>query len=190
MNRKMYELTYILTSVLSSEQTAEVVVRVNEIIESAGGSISEVDEWGARKLAYPVDKKKNGYYVNIYFEGPGTLIPRIERALTIDDNVLRSLILVMDKSMVVHYNASRAGRQVAAETQEKAEKAETAIVGSPRRYIDYKETDYLKRFVNEQGKMLPRRVLDVPAKKQRAIARAVKRARHLALMPYVADSVR
>ena len=59
-----------------------------------------------------------------------------------------------------------------------------------RDYIDYKDTDYLKRFMNEQGKMIPRRVLDVPAKKQRAIARAIKRARHLALLPYVADAVR
>ena len=187
MNRKMYELTYILTSVLTSEQTAEVVVRVNEIIESAGGSISEVEEWGARKLAYPVDKKKNGYYVNLYFEGPGTLIPRIERALTIDDNVLRSLILAMDKSMVAHFHTRTAGRQEVGENQANAE---TTTTGSPRKYIDYKDTDYLRRFVNEQGKMLPRRVLDVPAKKQRAISRAIKRARHLALMPYVADSVR
>ena len=52
------------------------------MIEGAGGTIIEVDEWGTRKLAYPVDKKRNGYYVNLYFEGPGTLIPRIERALT------------------------------------------------------------------------------------------------------------
>ena len=59
-----------------------------------------------------------------------------------------------------------------------------------QQYIDYKDTDFLKQFINEQGKMIPRRVLNIPAKKQRAIARAIKRARHLALMPYVADSVR
>ncbi|MCY4158537.1 MAG: 30S ribosomal protein S18 [Bacteroidetes bacterium] len=59
-----------------------------------------------------------------------------------------------------------------------------------QKYIDYKDIDYLKRFINEQGKMLPRRVLDIPAKKQRSISRAIKRARHLALLPYVADSVR
>lgn len=107
MNRKMYELTYILTSVLSVDQTAEVVARINVIIEGAGGTIIEVDQWGTQKLAYPVDKKRNGYYVNLYFEGPGTMIPRIERALTIDDNVLRSLILVMDKTMIAHYHANK-----------------------------------------------------------------------------------
>ena len=121
MNRKMYELTYILTSVLSDEQTAEVVTRINEIIEGAGGTIIEVDEWGIRKLAYPVDKKRNGYYVNLYFEGPGTMIPRIERALTIDDNVLRSLIMAMDKSMIAHYHATKSQRQATAEVTSKSE---------------------------------------------------------------------
>jgi len=57
-------------------------------------------------------------------------------------------------------------------------------------YVDYKDTEYLQRFINEQGKLLPRRVTNVSAKKQRQITRAVKRARHLALLPYVADSVR
>jgi len=107
MNRKMYELTYILTPVLSAEQTTEVIARINLIIEGAGGTVIHVDEWGSQKLAYPVDKKRNGYYVNLYFEGPGTMIPRIERALTIDDNVLRSLILAMDKSMIAHYQATK-----------------------------------------------------------------------------------
>ena len=57
-------------------------------------------------------------------------------------------------------------------------------------YIDYKDTEYLQRYINEQGKMLPRRVTNISAKMQRQITRAVKRARHLALLPYVADSVR
>ncbi len=122
MKRKMYELTYILTSVLADAQIAEVVRRVNEIIEGAGGTIIEVDEWGTRKLAYPVDKKRNGYYVNLYFEGPGTLIPRIERALTIDDNVLRSLILAMDKSMVAHYEANKASKKAAVKEKAESEK--------------------------------------------------------------------
>ncbi len=57
-------------------------------------------------------------------------------------------------------------------------------------YVDYKDTEYLQRFINEQGKILPRRVTNTTAKTQRQITRAVKRARHLAMLPYVADSVR
>jgi len=55
------------------------------------------------------------------------------------------------------------------------------------KYIDYKDADYLLKFVNEQGKILPRRLTGTSLKYQRKISVAVKRARHLALMPYVAD---
>ena len=55
------------------------------------------------------------------------------------------------------------------------------------RYIDYKDPEFLKRFLNEQGKILPRRLTGTSLKYQRKVSVAVKRARHLALMPYVAD---
>ena len=55
------------------------------------------------------------------------------------------------------------------------------------KYIDYKDPDFLLKFVNEQGKLLQRRLTGTSLKYQRKVATAVKRARHLALMPYVAD---
>lgn len=55
------------------------------------------------------------------------------------------------------------------------------------KYIDYKDPDFLIKFVNEQGKLLPRRLTGTSLKYQRKVAVAVKRARHLALMPYVGD---
>lgn len=55
------------------------------------------------------------------------------------------------------------------------------------KYVDYKDSDFLLGFVNEQGKLLPRRLTGTSLKYQRKVSVAVKRARHLALMPYVAD---
>jgi len=55
------------------------------------------------------------------------------------------------------------------------------------KYIDYKDPAFLLKFVNEQGKLLPRRLTGTSVKYQRKVSKAVKRARHLALMPYVAD---
>lgn len=55
------------------------------------------------------------------------------------------------------------------------------------KYIDYKDADFLLKFVNEQGKILPRRLTGTSLKFQRKVAQAVKRARHLALLPYVTD---
>ncbi len=55
------------------------------------------------------------------------------------------------------------------------------------KYIDYKDPEFLKKFLNEQGKILPRRLTGTSLKFQRKVAKAVKRARHLALLPYVTD---
>jgi len=57
-------------------------------------------------------------------------------------------------------------------------------------YIDYKEVEVLKRYINEEGKILPRRITGLSAKHQRQLTKAIKRARHLALLPFVAESVR
>ena len=55
------------------------------------------------------------------------------------------------------------------------------------KYIDYKDADFLKKFLNEQGKILPRRVTGTSLKYQRKVSQSIKRARHLALLPYVTD---
>jgi len=57
-------------------------------------------------------------------------------------------------------------------------------------YIDYKDTDVLERFMNDQGRILPRRVTGTSAKYQRQLSRAIKRARFLGMIPYVAENLR
>ena len=55
------------------------------------------------------------------------------------------------------------------------------------KFIDYKDPEFLKKFLNEQGKILPRRITGTSVKYQKKVATAVKRARHLALLPYLTD---
>lgn len=112
--KNTYELTYIVNSVISDEQVKDMVSRVTNYVSENGGDIIEVDEWGARRLAYPIQKKRNGYYVNMYFNAPGDIIPRLERSLEIDDNILRYLTLRMDPKMVRHYEQSKTKRNTAA----------------------------------------------------------------------------
>jgi len=58
------------------------------------------------------------------------------------------------------------------------------------KYIDYKDANFLLKFVNEQGKLLPRRLTGTSLKYQKKVSQAVKRARHMALLPYVTDSLK
>ena len=124
-NKHTYELTYIVNSVISDEQVKDMVSRVTAYVTENAGEIIEVDEWGARRLAFPIQKKRNGYYVNMYFKAPGELIPRLERAMEIDDNILRYLTLRMDPKMVRHYEATKTKRAAEAEAAE-AETTEEA----------------------------------------------------------------
>lgn len=115
-NKHMYELTYIINSVISDDQVKDLVSRVSKFVDENDGEIVEVDEWGSRRLAFPIQKKRNGYYVDMYFRAPGAIVPKLERALEIDDNILRYLTLRMDAKMIRHYEASKAKR--AAEKEE------------------------------------------------------------------------
>ncbi|WP_018126878.1 30S ribosomal protein S6 [Balneola vulgaris] len=127
MSKNYYEFTYIINPVLDEDKFAAVVDRVNKLIESNGGEIEEVDEWGLRKLAYEIDKKGTGYYVNMYFSAPVEAIAPIERNLRIDDDVLRYLTLKYDAKMLRHRELQKKNAVpdiFAVEEEENAEKEE------------------------------------------------------------------
>lgn len=102
MSKNYYEFTYIVNPVLEEEQYKEAVEKVNKLFIDNGSEIEEVDEWGLRKLAYEIDKKNSGYYVNMYLTGPAEAIAVVERALRIDDHFMRYLTLKFDAKMLRH----------------------------------------------------------------------------------------
>jgi small subunit ribosomal protein S6 len=102
MSKNYYEFTYIVNPVLEEEQYKEAVEKVNKLFTDNGSEIEEVDEWGLRKLAYEIDKKNSGYYVNMYLTGPAEAIAVVERALRIDDHFMRYLTLKFDAKMLRH----------------------------------------------------------------------------------------
>lgn len=105
--KNAYEFTYIVNAVLSEEQIKAVVERINGLIKENGGDVKEVNEWGSRRLAYPINKKRNGYYVNMYMDAPGEFIVKLERALEIDDDILRYMTLRMDAKMQRSYEEKK-----------------------------------------------------------------------------------
>lgn len=102
-------MTYILNPVLDDEKFSELVSYVNKLIEDNGGEVAEVDEWGVRKLAYDIDKKSTGYYVNMYFNAPADAIGVVERNMRINDDILRYLTLKYDPKMTRYYELRKKG---------------------------------------------------------------------------------
>jgi len=124
-DKYQYELTYVISGVVQQNQVDDIVRKVNHLIESNGGDVLEVDEWGNQRLAYEIDRKRSGYYVNMYFQAPGTLIERLERELEINDDVLRYLTLRMDAKMQRHYER-RKQRRAEEAAEEEAEASEAS----------------------------------------------------------------
>ncbi len=91
-----YELMFIIDPALDEEKRAGVIETVKGIIEEQG-TVGEINEWGMRKLAYPIRKKNDGYYVVVTFEADSALPGELDRRLRIADAVMRHLILNKDE---------------------------------------------------------------------------------------------
>lgn len=108
--RRSYESTYILNAALEDGEIAALVKRINEFITERGGSFLEINEWGRRRLAYPIGKKYNGFYVYMAFEADAAMIPLLERMFTLEEQVMRHLTMQLDPKL-------REFRKVRAEAQ-------------------------------------------------------------------------
>ena len=86
-----YEVLFIIDPTLEDEKKEATIEAVKEVI-AADGEVGNVDVWGMRKLAYPIQKKSEGYYVVIEFKAEPTLPKELDRRLKISDNVMRHLI--------------------------------------------------------------------------------------------------
>lgn len=122
--KNQYELTYVISGVVKQNQIDDIVRSITQYVKGNGGEIIEVDEWGNQRLAYEIDKKRSGYYVNMYFRAPGDLIPKVERQMQINDDILRYLSLRMDAKMVRHYQKEKSRAARKAEEEAAAQEAE------------------------------------------------------------------
>lgn len=90
-----YEAVYILDPALSEEATAALVAKFKTVVES-NGTVTEVDEWGKRRLAYPINDLMDGYYVLMTFTAAAELPRELDRIFRITDGVMRSMIVCKD----------------------------------------------------------------------------------------------
>ena len=117
-----YELTYIINPVIKDQQTNQLVQRITNFLEDSDANILDVDEWGTQRMAYTIDRKRSGYYVNVFFEAPGSLISELERTLNLENNVLRYLTMRLDAKAIAHREKQQRA-SAAAEEKEEAEEA-------------------------------------------------------------------
>ena len=91
-----YELAVVVNAKIEDDARAAVIEKVQAYITRFGGQVSDVDEWGKRKLAYEIQKMREGYYYFIHLEADSTAPAEIESRLSIMDNVMRFLCVRQD----------------------------------------------------------------------------------------------
>jgi small subunit ribosomal protein S6 len=105
--KNRYETVFILTPVLSEEQAKEAVAKFKGLLKDGGAKIHHEEDWGLRKLAYPIQKKSTGFYHLIEFESEGALIADVELAFRRDERIIRFLTVKMDKHAVAYAEKKR-----------------------------------------------------------------------------------
>ena len=126
-----YETVFILTPVLSDDQMKETVEKFKKVLTDNGATIENEENWGLRKLAYPIENKNTGFYTLIEFEGEPTIVDKLEIAFRRDEKVIRFLTFRLDKyaaEYAVKRRAVRKAKQEERAAQEAAEKEAAVTV--------------------------------------------------------------
>ena len=108
---RQYETVFIITPLLTQDQMKEVAGKYRGYLSSQGAEIVHEENWGLRKLAYPIKKKSTGFYHLIEFKADPSIITRFELEFRRDEQILRYLTVAEDNNMI-EYNAKRAKGEV------------------------------------------------------------------------------
>ena len=109
MFQRSYETVFILTPVLSDVQMKDTVDKFVNLLKEEGADVINVENWGLKKMAYPIEKKTTGFYALVEFKADPTLIKKFEIEIRRDEKVMRFLTTVLDKHAIVYAERRRKG---------------------------------------------------------------------------------
>jgi small subunit ribosomal protein S6 len=109
MFQKNYETVFILTPVLSEVQMKDTVDKFVNLLKEEGADIVNVENWGLKKMAYPIQKKSTGFYVMVEFKALPSVINKLEIEFRRDEKVMRFLTTVLDKHSITYAERRRKG---------------------------------------------------------------------------------
>ena len=128
-----YETVFIMTPVLSEDQMKETVQKFEKILTSKGAEIVHQENWGLRKLEYPIQKKSSGFYHLFEFKADGNVVADLELQYRRDERIMRFLTVSMDKYAIAYAEKRRNLRNEKAQqaqAQQEAPVAETEVVNN------------------------------------------------------------
>jgi len=139
---RRYETIFIIRADLQSEETISLIDRYAGIISGMDGTIIEVDNWGKRRLAYPIEKRRDGVYVRIDFVAQYKVVSEVERNFRIEENIIRfQTVKLSDKVDMeeIHKEIADARQKEEDQKKEEARKKEAAEQEARKREEEQKE---------------------------------------------------
>ena len=185
-----YELYFIVNPELSSDQTNELIANVQELLSSVVKAENvNVEQEGLKNLAYPINKHWSGYYVNITYtvtDEHKPAIKTLESRLNLLEQIIRYLNLNITDYLVAKEKEVRTETEITDHRELNKGRANKICLSKylGLQAIDYKDVDYLGQFTSPYAKIFDRSKTGTSAKFQRKITKAIKRARHMGLMPF------
>jgi small subunit ribosomal protein S6 len=122
MTRK-YETTYIINAALEDAEIEQIHDKISTYLKDNGAEILETNKWGRKRLAYPINKKFNGFYTHLIFTADPAKIPDFERFLVLDESIMRHLTLQLSDQMI-QYRKEREIKKAEAEAAREEEEKE------------------------------------------------------------------
>jgi ribosomal protein S6/ribosomal protein S18 len=211
---RLYEIVYIFDATLDEDGVNKKLDKFHPLVLGKTGEVSAVDHWGTRQMAYPIDKQNTGYYVVAQVRAEADGLPEFERVLRLDAELLRYLIVLNEGEPTTGHSLLGAASPSRADDDDDDRTGpgggapdeednvdnrfsppefsggrgrRRSMEGPVIELLNYKDVSTLSQFMTEQGKILPKRTTKVTARFQRQLGRAIKRARFLALIPYIRD---
>ena len=132
MRTGVYESTVLINASLDDQQIESILTKIKDIITNNGGQIRELENWGRKRLAYPVEKSKIGYYAIYRFDAPSDIVAKLERTYSLDEQILRYITLSLNNDALEQLEKNKTlsvvlKEEVVAETVEVKTEPDVAI---------------------------------------------------------------
>jgi small subunit ribosomal protein S6 len=108
MRTAVYESAVLINAALDDQQIDSILSRIKDFITNNGGQIRELDNWGRKRLAYPVEKSKIGYYAIYRFDAPSDIVAKLERIYSLDEQILRFVTLKLSSDALEQLEKNKA----------------------------------------------------------------------------------
>ncbi|GAB4296616.1 MAG: hypothetical protein Kow0098_20020 [Ignavibacteriaceae bacterium] len=107
MRKNTYESAVIINAALEDDQIEQILSRIRETITGNGGEIREIENWGRKRLAYMIKKNKIGYYVFFRFDAPPSIVGKLDRLYSLDEQIIRYLTIRLSADALEHIEKSK-----------------------------------------------------------------------------------